>query len=85
MWGSMDSGSFCHALEATYKEVVHWRCNSFKTLHGNVTNKFVFELARLFQAAGERSTLECIALKAAFTLCSLVILEDHVSCILIDV
>ena len=35
-------------VEATCQEVVHWRCNSFKTLHGNVTKKFVFELARLF-------------------------------------
>ena len=88
-WGSMDSQSFCHALEATYQEVVHWRSNCFKIPQGNVTKKFVVELARLFRAAGEGSTLECIALKAAFTLCSLVLQKpsrsskskDHVSCI----
>ena len=89
MWGTMDSQSFCHALEATYQEVVHWRCNSFKIPHGNVTKKFVFELARLFRAAGEGSALESIALKVAFTLCSLVLQKpsrtskskEHVSCI----
>jgi len=43
----------------------------------------------LFHAAGEGSTLECIALKTAFTLCSLVLQKpsktskskDHISCI----
>ena len=63
-WGSTDSQSFCHALEAAYQEVVHWRSNCFKIPHGNVTTKLVLELARLFLAAGEGSTLECIALKA---------------------
>ena len=80
---------FCHALEAAYQEVVHWKCNCAKNLYGNVTKKLVLELARLFRAAGEGSTLECIALKAAFILCSLVLLKpsktskskDHISCI----
>ena len=88
-WGSMDSQSFCHALEATYQEVVHWRSNCFKIPNGNVIKKFVLELARLFRAAGEGSALEGIALKAAFTLCSLVLQKssqsskskDHISCI----
>ena len=88
-WGSTDSQSFCHALEAAYQEVVHWRRNCFKIPHGNVTTKLVLELGRLFCAAGEGSTLECIALKAVFTLCSLVLQKPsrtskskhHVSCI----
>ena len=42
-WGSMDSQSFCHALEATYQEVVHWRSNCFKIPNGNVTKKFVLQ------------------------------------------
>ena len=49
----------------------------------------VLELARLFRAAGEGSTLERIALKAVFMLCSLVLQKpsrtskskDHISCI----
>ena len=51
--------------------------------------KFVLELARLFQAAGEGSSLESNALKAAFTLCLLVLQKpshnsknkDHISCL----
>ena len=51
--------------------------------------KFVLELARLFRAAGKGSLLEGIALKAAFTLCSLVLQKpprnsknkDHISCL----
>ena len=88
-WGSMDSQSFCHTLEATYQEVVHWRSNCFKVLYNNAGKIFVLELARLFQAAGKGYSLESIALKAAFTLCSLVLQKpahnsknkDHISCL----
>ena len=30
-WGSTDSQSFCHALEAAYQEVVHWRSNCLQS------------------------------------------------------
>ena len=40
-WGSVDSDTFCHSLEASYSEVVHWRNNSFKIPSGNVGKKFV--------------------------------------------
>lgn len=88
-WGSMDSHSFCHTLEATFQEVVHWRSNCFKIPYGNVGKRFVLEIARLFRAAGEGSSLESITLKAAFTLCSLVLQKparnskkkDHISCL----
>ena len=62
-WGSMDSQSFCHALEAAYQEIVHWRSNCFSVPHGNSGKHFVLELARLFRVAGEGSSLESIALK----------------------
>ena len=88
-WGSVDSDTFCHSLEASCSEVVHWRNNSFKIPSGNVGKKFVLELARLFRSAGEGSSLESIALKAAFTFCTLVTQKptrtsnskDHVSCL----
>ena len=88
-WGSVDSNTFCHSLEASYSEVVHWRNNSFKIPSGNVGKKFVLELARLFRSAGEGSSLESIALKAAFTFCTLVTQKptrtskskDHISCL----
>ena len=53
MWGVVDAHSFCHALEVTYQEAVHWRNNCFQLPHGNAGKKFVLELARLLRAAGE--------------------------------
>ena len=89
MRGSMDSQSFCHALEAAYQEIVHWRSNCFSVPHGNCGEHFVLELASLFRTAGEGSSLESVAMKAAFTLCSLVLQKpsrnskskDHISCL----
>lgn len=63
-WGSVNCQDFCHSLEATYQEIVHWRSNCFTIPNGNVGKRFVLELARLFRAAGEGSSLESIALKA---------------------
>ena len=88
-WGSVDADTFCHSLEATYSEIVHWRNNSFKIPSGNIGKKFVLELAWLFRSAGEGSNLESIALKAAFTFCTLVTQKpthnskskDHISCL----
>lgn len=57
-WGSVESGTFCHSLEAGYGEVVHWWGNSFKIPSGNFVKKIVLELARLFFSAGEGSSLE---------------------------
>ena len=85
----MDSQSFCHALETAYQEIVHWRNNCFSVPHENCGKHFVLELARLFRVAGKGSSLESVALKAAFTLCFLVLQKpsrnskskDHISCL----
>ena len=64
-WGSLDSQSFCNALNSAYQEVVNWKSNCFRIPSGKCGKRFVSELARLFRAAGEKSALESIAIKAA--------------------
>lgn len=66
-WGSMDLQSFCLVRSIPTRKL---RSNSFRIPNGNIVKHFVLELARLFRAAGEVSILECIALKATFTLCA---------------
>jgi len=88
-WGSLDSQSFCNALNSAYQEVVNWKSNCFCVPSGKCGKRFVSELARLFHAAGEKSALEGIAIKAALTLCSLVLQKPtrnskekhHVKCL----
>jgi len=88
-WGTMDSQSFCHALNCAYQEVVNWKSNCFRIPSGKFGKRFILELARLFRAAGEGSVLEGIAIKAALTLCSLVLQKpsrtskdkQHISCL----
>ncbi len=88
-WGSLDSESFIHSLAATYAEVVHWRRNCFKVPFGNAGKSFVTELARLFKAFAEKSSLESVALKAAIVLPILALqkptrtskAKDHIACL----
>ena len=47
-----------------YEEVVHWRRNLFQVPSGVSGKSFVSELARLFQAYADSSSLESIAMKA---------------------
>jgi len=68
---------------------VHWQSNCFSFPNGNVGKRFVLELATLFKAAGEGSSLERIALKEVFTLCLLALQKpsrkskdkDHITCL----
>lgn len=76
-------------INNAYDEVVHWRRNIFKILSGKAGKLFVRELARLFKAYAECSTLEGIALNAAMLLPILVLQKphrnskskDHIKCI----
>ena len=43
VWGSLDTTSFLHAVEAAYAEVVHWRKNSFPVPFGSPGRKFVVD------------------------------------------
>jgi len=53
--------------------VAHWQRNVFEVPRCSAERAFVSEMARLFRAAGQGSALECVALKAVFVACSLLL------------
>ena len=63
-WGSHDGQSLLDVVLAAYEECIHWRPNLFLVPFSKAGKHFVFELARLYRAFAEGSTLESIALKA---------------------
>ena len=68
VWGSVDGTTFTNKINAAYDEAIHWQTNIFKLPFGKEGKAFVNELARLFRAYAESSSMEIIALKAAMTL-----------------
>ena len=88
-WGELDSETFTQRLSHAYSTVVHWRRNIFSIPSGNAGTAFVTELSRLFCAYAVGSALESVALKAAMTMCALLLqkpsrsskAKDHVACL----
>ena len=88
-WGELDSETFTQRLNHAYSTVVHWRRNIFSIPSGNAGAGFVTELSRLFRAYAVGSALESVALKAAMTMCALLLqkpsrsskAKDHVACL----
>ena len=88
-WGDVDAEPFTQRLDHAYSVVVHWRRNVFAVPSGKAGTGFVSELSRLFLAYAEGSALESIALKAAMTMCALLLQKpnrtskskDHVACL----
>ena len=72
-WGNLDAASFCSELDRVYREIALWKKNSFSVPRGSAGKAFVCELARLFHAIGEGSSLESIALKAIAVACALLL------------
>ena len=64
VWGDLSGKDFCDKVNKAYDEVVQWRRNLFLVPFGKVVKALIQEMANLFQAYGENSSLECIALKA---------------------
>ena len=73
MWGDLDPSSFGSICSSIYDEVVHWRLDLMKIPSGNCGRAVVSELSRLYQAFGEGSSLESIALTVAGFLPSLLL------------
>ena len=73
MWNDTHGADFVQQISSAYDVAVHWRRNLFLVPFGRVGKVFVVELAKLFTAYGEGGALECIALKAAMVLCSLLL------------
>ena len=63
-WGECRGELFCEKINTAYDEVMHWRRNVFQVPSGSSGKTFVSELARLFQAYADCSSLESIAMKA---------------------
>ena len=67
-WGSFDGDEFHTIVSRAYNEVIHWRRNVFQIPTGSTGKAFVSEVARLFQAYADNSSLESIAMKAVTVL-----------------
>ncbi len=63
-WGDLPGADLCNKMREINNEVVHWRRNLFQIPSGSAGNAFVNELARLYQAYADTSSLESIALTA---------------------
>ena len=77
VWGSVDGTTFTNKINAAYDEAIHWQTNIFNLPFGKEGKAFVNELARLFRAYAESSSMEIIALKAAMTLPILLLQKPH--------
>ena len=77
LWGDVEGIDFVQRISLAYDVVVHWRRNLFLAPFGRVGKAFVQELARLFSAYVEGGALECIAIKAAMVMCSLLLQRPH--------
>ena len=64
IWGNNQGEEYCAKVNQAYEEVVHWRRNLFQVPSGSAGKAFVTELARLYQAYTDGSSLESVALKA---------------------
>ena len=89
VWGDLSGRDFCDKVNKAYDEVVQWRRNLFLVPFGKVGKALIQEMANLFQAYGENSSLECIALKACLLMQVLLLqkpsktskAKDHVTCL----
>ena len=77
MWGDVEGTDLVQRISVAYDIVVHWRRNLFLAPFGKVGKAFVQELARLFTAYGEGGALECVAIKAAMVMCSLLLQRPY--------
>lgn len=86
-WGENDGEKIAAYIDSIYTQIVHWKHNLFKVPSGKYGKVFVQELACLFNAYGEASAMELVALKAAMIFLALVLQKpfkssksrDHVS------
>ena len=63
-WGDKDGATFCKLIGDAFEVVVHWRLNSFLVPSGKAGKDFDLELARLYDAYANNTTLHSIAFTA---------------------
>ena len=71
--GTREAADYIKDVDQAYRTVTKWRKNVFKLPSGSCGKHFVQTLSHLFAAYGERSPMECIALKAASILTPLLL------------
>ena len=87
-WGENSGEKIAADIDYVYSQIVHWRQNVFKIPSDKQGKVFVQEMARLFNAYGEASAMEGVAMKAAMIFPALILQKpfktskskDHVSC-----
>ena len=72
-WGEIDGEKIAADIDSIYTQIVHWKHNLFKVPSGKYGKVFVQELACLFNAYGEATAIEGVALKAAMIFPALVL------------
>ena len=72
-WGDLSGTECVQLVSECYDEAIHWKANLFKIPNGKAGENFIKELSRLFRSYAEGSTVESIALTAAFLLPILVL------------
>ena len=60
-----------------YEEIVHWRRNVFLVPYGKVGNEFVQELTRMISAYRDGGAFDCVAIKVAMVMCSLLLQKPY--------
>ena len=73
-WGPLDGPDVYRIISEAYNEIIHWRPNFFQVPSGNSGKALVTEIARLYQAYANDSSLESIAIKASFV-CQALLLQ----------
>ena len=63
-WGNLQGVELHQTMKETFDEVIHWRRNLFQVPSGSARKAFVAELAWLYQAYADGSSLESVALMA---------------------
>lgn len=66
VWGSLDGPACVIAINECYRSAIHWRPNLFSVPSGRTGEVFTNELSRLFSSYGTASSLESVAMTAAF-------------------
>ena len=64
---TLEGEVFTQQVSDAYEEIVDWRRN------GKVGREFVQELGRMISAYGDGAAFECVAIKAAMIMCSLLL------------
>ena len=60
-WGTRDGPEIS---SAACREIVHWRPKFFQVPSGTIGKTFVTEIACLYQTFADKSSLECISIRA---------------------